>query len=503
MGLVNKIASFVTGSYAQRLENIRVNPVSLQGQTLISNLKTASTTEYGKRFGFDEITSYENFRNRVPIVTYEEFQPEIERARRGEANIFWPGKISWFAKSSGTTNANSKFIPITKESLEGNHYTGGKMMLANYLEKHPDTRIFKRKNLRIGGSADVYQEFETKFGDLSAIMIENLPFWTDFMNTPNREISLMSDWEVKLDAIASAALKENVSSLTGVPSWMLVLLNYCLQKTGKSNLHEIWPDLEVFFHGGISFTPYHENYNQISGKPLNFYEIYNASEGFFALQDQTDKKDLLLLLDTGIFFEFIPMEGNALSRRKAVPIQEVKLGKNYAVVLSTTGGLWRYLVGDTVRFVSLNPFRVVVSGRTKHYINAFGEEIIIENAEAALKEASEATGAIIQEFTGAPVFMQGTEKGAHEWMIEFEKEPQNKDEFKRIFDLHLQKVNSDYEAKRYNNMTLKEPIIHFARKNLFYDWMKERGKLGGQNKVPRLCNDREFIEPLLALNKKV
>ena len=502
MSLVNKIASFVTGSYAQRLANIRTNPIELQQEMLFSNLRMAKNTAYGERYYFGEITTYQDFKRLVPVVSYEEFQPEIERSRKGEASVFWPGKISWFAKSSGTTNAKSKFIPITKESLELNHYAGGKMMFANYLEKNPNTNIFKRKNLRIGGSADIYQEYETKFGDLSAIMIENLPFWTDFMNTPNREISLMSDWETKLDAIATAVLNEQVGCLTGVPSWMLVLLNYCLQKTGKNNLHEIWPDLEVFFHGGISFTPYRENYDAIAGKPMNYFEIYNASEGFFAIQDQADKKDLLLLLDTGIFYEFIPMENNALQQRRAVPLEDVQLGKNYAVVLSTNGGLWRYLVGDTVRFVSLNPYRVIISGRTKHYINAFGEEVIIENAEEALKAASEATNASISEFTGAPIFMHGDEKGAHEWMIEFERKPDDLQSFIEIFDKKLQQINSDYEAKRYNNMTLNLPVIHVARKNLFYDWMKERGKLGGQNKVPRLCNDREYIEPLIQLNQR-
>lgn len=331
-------------------------------------------------------------------------------------------------------------------------------------------------------------------------MIENLPFWTDFMNTPNREISLLSDWEVKLDAIATAALKENVGCLTGVPSWMLVLLNHCLKKTGKNNVHEIWPDLEVFFHGGISFTPYKENYEAIAGKPMHYYEIYNASEGFFAIQDQIDNKDLLLLLDTGIFYEFIPIEGNALETRNAVPLQEIVPGKNYAMVITTNGGLWRYMIGDTVRFKSVNPYRLVVSGRTKHFINAFGEEVIIENAQEALQAASEATGASIKEYTAAPIYMQGNEKGAHEWIIEFEKHPEDLEKFTEVLDLKLQKVNSDYEAKRYNNMTLNMPKVHAARENLFYDWMKERGKLGGQNKVPRLCNTREYVDPLLKLN---
>lgn len=500
--LVNKIASFVTGSYVNRLNEIRANPIELQREVLKENLKKAAHTEYGRKFGFDEITTYEDFRNRVPVITYEEFEPEIERARKGVQDVFWPGRISWFAKSSGTTNAKSKFIPISKESLEENHFIGGKMMFANYLENHPDTNIFKRKNLRIGGSSEIYQEYETKFGDLSAIMIENLPFWTNFMNTPNREISLMSDWDLKLDAIAKAAIKENVGCLTGVPSWMLVLLNYCLKKTGKTNLHEIWPDLEVFFHGGISFTPYKDNYDAIAGKPMRYYEIYNASEGFFAIQDQPEIKDLLLLLNIGIFYEFIPIDGKALDARKAIPLQEVVSGKNYALVISTNGGLWRYMIGDTVRFKSVNPYRIIVSGRTKHFINAFGEEVIIENAQQALQAASAETGATIKEYTAAPIYMHDNEKGAHEWVIEFEKKPEDLEKFTEILDLNLQKINSDYEAKRYNNMTLKMPKIHMARENLFYDWMKERGKLGGQNKVPRLCNTREYLDSLLKLNQK-
>ncbi|MDO5509051.1 MAG: GH3 auxin-responsive promoter family protein [Weeksellaceae bacterium] len=500
MSLINALAGFVTSNYAQRLEKIRKNPIELQSTVLKSNLESAKNTMIGKEYDFESIKNYDDFRDRVPVVSYEEFQPLIERARRGEKDIFWPGKISWFAKSSGTTNAKSKFIPISKESLDGNHYAGGKMMFANYLEKHPETNIFKRKNLRIGGSADLYKEYETQFGDLSAIMIDNLPFWAEFVNTPNKEISLMSDWEVKLDAISNAVVKENVGCLTGVPSWMLVLLNHCLEKTGKSNIHEIWPDLEVFFHGGISFTPYKTNYNEIAGKQMRYYEIYNASEGFFAIQDQTESKDLLLLLDTGIFYEFIPMD--KLDSREAIPLHDVEVGKNYAVVISTNGGLWRYMIGDTVRFVSVRPYRVVVSGRTKHYINAFGEEIIIENAEEALKAASEATGASIAEYTAGPVFMDQKEKGAHEWIIEFEKEPDDFDKFCQILDETLQSINSDYEAKRYNNMTLNVPKVHLAPKGLFYTWMKQRGKLGGQNKVPRLSNDREYLDPILEIMQK-
>lgn len=499
--IVNKIAFFVVNSYVNKVEEIRTQPIEAQQRVFKYLIERGKRTQYGQKFDFKNIKTYEDFKEKVPVVIYEELEPEIERARRGAADVLWPGKVQWFAKSSGTTNAKSKFIPITKESLEQNHFTSGKMLFANYLENHPNTAMFTKKNLRIGGSADLYQEYGTKYGDLSAIMIDNLPFWADYMNTPNKEISLLSDWNVKLDAIAQAAIKDSVGSLTGVPSWMLVLLNHCLSLTGKDHLHEIWPDLEVFFHGGISFKPYLKNYEEICGKEMRYYEIYNASEGYFSMQDLPDSKDMLLMLNTGIFFEFIPMEEEALKARKAVPLQEVELNKNYAIVISTIGGLWRYMIGDTVKFKSINPYRIVVSGRTKHYINAFGEEIIIENAEEALDFASNETGAKIKEYTGAPIFMHDKEKGAHEWVIEFEREPNDFEQFKILFDQKLKEINSDYEAKRYNNMTLNFPSIHMGRKDLFYDWMESRGKLGGQNKVPRLCNDREYIDPLLRLNQ--
>ncbi|MBV7441159.1 GH3 auxin-responsive promoter family protein [Weeksellaceae bacterium TAE3-ERU29] len=498
--LVNKIASFVSSSYVDKIKEIRNNPIECQHRIFKELLEKGQKTEYGEKYKFSQIKSYEDFREKVPVVTYEELEPEIEKARKGKLNVLWPGKTQWFAKSSGTTNAKSKFIPITKESLEGNHFTCGKMLFANYLNNHPDTVMFTKKNLRIGGSADLYQEYGTKYGDLSAIMIDNLPFWTNFLNTPNREISLLSDWNIKLDAIAKTAIKEGVGSLTGVPSWMLVLLNHCLKLTNSTHLHEIWPDLEVFFHGGISFKPYLKNYEEICDKPMRYYEIYNASEGYIAMQDLPNSKDLLLMLNTEIFFEFIPMKNNSLEERYAIPLEEVKVGENYAVVITTNGGLWRYMIGDTVRFKSVNPYRVVVSGRTKHYINAFGEEIIIENAEEALHFASTNTHAKIKEYTGAPVFMKDKEKGRHEWVIEFERQPDDFEKFCNLFDEKLKSINSDYEAKRYNNMTLNPPIIHIANQDLFYKWMESRGKLGGQNKVPRLCNDREYIDPLLKMN---
>lgn len=479
------------------------DPIGTQERVLFENIKKAKTTIYGKEFHFDEIKKVHKFQKRVPAVFYEDFQHYIELARKGEKDVTWHGKIKWFAKSSGTTNAKSKFIPISKESLEDCHYAAGKTMFALYLNAFPETEIFMCKNLRIGGSSELYQKYDTRFGDLSAILIDNLPFYAEMKNIPNREISLMSDWNLKMNAIINATKNEDVGSLTGVPSWMLVVLNKLLEETGNNYLDELWPNLEVFFHGGISFKPYEENYNLITQKKLNYFELYNASEGFFGIQDQLHSKDLLLLLDNGIFYEFIPMEEFGSDKQRFLTIAEVEIGKNYAMVITTNGGLWRYIIGDTVRFTSTDPHRIVVSGRTKHYINAFGEELVIENAEEALKIACERTNARVFEYTAGPVFMQQKEKGAHEWIIEFDQEPENFELFISVLDKSLQNINSDYEAKRFNNMTLNPPVVHKARKKLFVEWMASRGKLGGQNKVPRLSNTREFIDPLIELNKQL
>lgn len=500
MGLINKVMEMVMSKRMRQIENFIKYPIETQENILFANLSAARHTEYGKMYGFHDVNSYTAFKSQIPLVTYEEFEPFIEKARKGKSDVSWKGKIKWFAKSSGTTNAKSKFIPISEQSLEDCHYAAGKMMFALYLHNHPDTEIFKNKNLRLGGSSEIYQKYDTLFGDLSAILIDNLPFYAELRNTPNKQISLMSEWETKMKAIADAVVKEEIGCLTGVPSWMLVLLNYVLEQTGETHLDDIWPDLEVFFHGGISFKPYEDTYRQLTRKSLNFYEIYNASEGFFAIQDQSGSKDMLLLLDNGIFYEFIPMEEFGSANPKVLTLENVETGKNYALAITTNGGLWRYIIGDTVKFTSLNPFRIVVSGRTKHFINAFGEELIIENAEEGLKRACEATHSTIKEYSAAPVFMSGKEKGAHEWIIEFEKKPNDLNRFAEILDKSLQELNSDYEAKRYKNITLNPLKIVVARENLFFDWMKQRGKLGGQNKVPRLANTREFIDPLLEMN---
>ncbi len=475
-------------------------PNEVQEELLFDLIKKAKNTEIGKLYDFKSINKYEEFATRVPIVNYEKIEPLITRSRKGERNIFWPTDIKWFAKSSGTTNAKSKFIPVSTESLEDCHYAGTKDLLCTYLNNNKDAQLFTGKALRLGGSKELYEKNGTTFGDLSAIIIDNLPFWAEMSSTPSSQISLMSDWETKMNAIVSETLKENVTSLAGVPSWMLVLLNEILTEKNATNLSEIWPNLEVYFHGGVSFTPYKDQYKQILPPACKYYEIYNASEGFFAIQDQNYSDELLLMLDYGIFYEFIDMNTYNSDTPKVYRLDQVELHKNYALLITTNAGLWRYIVGDTIRFTSLNPFRIKISGRTKHFINVFGEELMIENAEQALRETCLKTNADVIDFSVAPIFMEGKNKGAHEWLIEFKTKPKDFTKFASILDSELQKVNSDYEAKRNNNITLNPLQLIVARENLFYDWLKSRGKLGGQHKIPRLSNSRDYFEDLLSIN---
>lgn len=500
--IVNSIASWFLKKRFHQIELFLKYPNEVQQELLLQLINKAKDTEIGKQYGFESITDYKTFAERVPISTYEEYQQNIERSRLGENNIFWPQPIKWFAKSSGTTNAKSKFIPVSEDSLEDCHYAASKDLLCMYLNNNENSQLFTGKSLRLGGSKELYKENGTTFGDLSAILIDNMPFWAEFSSTPSNKVSLMSNWEEKMQAIVDETIQENVTSLAGVPSWMLVLLNNVLETTGKNNLFDIWPNLEVYFHGGVSFLPYKEQYkNILPKKDFRYYEIYNASEGFFAIQDQNSSSELLLMLDYGIFYEFIPMDTYGTTNEKIIPLSEVETDKNYAVVITTNAGLWRYKIGDTVRFTSTNPYRIKVSGRTKHHINAFGEELIIENAEAALKKVCKKTKAEIVDYTAAPIFMKGKEKGAHEWLIEFKKPPTDINYFNELFDNALKALNSDYEAKRYNNMTLNKPTIHIAREQLFYDWLKQNNKLGGQHKVPRLSNNRDYMDALLDLNK--
>lgn len=498
--LFNSVVNWFIKQRIDQIENFVKYPIETQNNVLFMQLMYAENTEYGKIHGFSSISSYKDFKYRVPIVTYEEFEPYIERAREGEKDVFWPGYIKQFAKSSGTTNAKSKFIPISDECLNECHLKAGKDLVSIYCNNHPENRLFTYKNLRLGGSAEMYAQFDTKFGDLSAIIIENLPFWVEITTTPSKKVSLMSEWETKLLAIVEEVKQEEVSSLTGVPSWMMVLLQKVLQETGNENVSELWPNLEVFFHGGISFKPYRDQYKKLMGKDINYYEIYNASEGFFGIQDRAGADDMLLMLDYGIFYEFLPMDEFGTENPNVYTLENVEINKNYALIITTNGGLWRYLIGDTVIFTSLDPFRIKVSGRTKHYINAFGEELMIDNVENALAEACKRTNAAVTDYTGAPIFMKDKENGAHEWLFEFSTKPSDLEEFTTIFDAQLQCINSDYEAKRYKNITLSKPVIHSAKPNLFYQWLQSQGKLGGQNKVPRLSNDREYLDPLLMMN---
>ena len=498
--LFNTVLSWILKKRKYQVDMFVNYPIDVQNEVLYNLLTAAKDTEVGRKYDFESIKSYEAFASRVPIQKYESIEPMIERARRGEENIFWPSRITWFAKSSGTTNAKSKFIPVSDEALEDCHFKAGKDMLCLYINNNEDTELFNGKSLRLGGSSAVYEHSDTYFGDLSAILIENLPFWADFSSTPSQKTALMGEWESKMEAIIEETIHEDITSLAGVPSWMLVLLQRVLERTGKQNILEVWPNLEVYFHGGVNFNPYIEQYKALIPKEsFRYYETYNASEGFFAIQDQNNVNELLLMLDYGIFYEFIPMEAFEDENSKAIPLNEVELNKNYALVITTNSGLWRYLIGDTVKFTSLKPYRIKITGRTKHFINVFGEELVVENAEEALKRACEKTQAKIVDYTVAPVFMEGKAKGAHEWLIEFKNAPEDLKSFTQYLDEALKSLNSDYEAKRYLNMTLNLPVVRKVRSGLFYHWLKQRNKLGGQHKVPRLSNDRTFITELLAL----
>ena len=497
--LFNTVVSWFLKKRKHQMELFLKYPIDVQQELLMRLIDTARNTELGKKYNFSSIYDYKTFAETVPIHQYETIEPLIERTRKGEQNIFWPSSIQWFAKSSGTTNAKSKFIPVSDEALENCHLKAGKDMLGLYINNNENAGLFNGRGLRLGGSSAIYEDNNSYFGDLSAIIIENMPFWADFSSAPRIETALLSEWETKMEAIVNETIDENITSLVGVPSWMLVLLNAVLEKTGKDNILEVWPNLEVYFHGGVNFNPYREQYEKLlPKKDFKYYETYNASEGFFAIQDTNDSNDLLLMLDYGIFYEFIPMEDYDGENSTAIPLQEVKLNKNYAIVITTNSGLWRYLIGDTIKFVSLKPYRIKITGRTKHFINVFGEELIIENAEDALKKVCKKTKAEIIDYTVAPIFMDGKSKGAHEWIIEFKKPPKNIDYFTELLDNALKSINSDYESKRYHDMTLTMPKVHQAKKGLFYTWLKQKGKLGGQHKVPRLSNNRDFIEELLA-----
>ena len=474
---------------------------TLQREVLARLLTAAKDTEYGREHLFDPAKDYEAFARTTPINTYEDLKEDIDRMRHGERDILWPGKLRWFAKSSGTTNDKSKFIPVSPEGLKDIHYAGGRDVVSLYLKDNPKSRLFDGGSLILGGShAPNYNIKDSLVGDLSAILIENMNPLANYVRVPKKSTALLSDFEVKRDRIAHETLGRKITNLSGVPSWMLSVLTRVLEITGADHIDDIWPDIEVFFHGGVAFTPYRNQYEAIITKPdMKYRETYNASEGFFGIQSDPIDKSLLLMLDYGIFYEFIPLEDLGKDHPTVVPLWGIEKGRNYAMVISTSCGLWRYLIGDTVSFTSTNPYKFIITGRTKHFINAFGEELIIDNAEQGLAYACKETGAEITEYTAAPVFMDGNAKCRHQWLIEFSKPPKDVDSFARILDKKLQEINSDYEAKRYKDITLQPLEIITARAGLFNDWLRLKGKLGGQHKIPRLSNSREIIEQMLSL----
>ncbi|MEL0225090.1 MAG: GH3 auxin-responsive promoter family protein [Flavobacteriaceae bacterium] len=496
--LFNSIASWFLKKRIHQIELFIKYPNEVQQEVLQDLLGFAKKTKIGYQYDYSSINRYSEFARRVPIVTYEDLAEEIAAGRQGEDNILWPTPIKWYAKSSGTTNAKSKYIPVSVEALEDCHYKAGKDMLSLYINNNPEAQLFNGKTLRLGGSQELYQNERNAFGDLSAIMTDNLPFWAELNCTPSLKVSLMSEWESKMKAIITESSQENVTGLMGVPSWMLVLLHKLLAQNPGKSLKDIWPNIEVYFHGGVSFRPYRSQYESLlKDHSLQFYEIYNASEGFFAIQDRNGSDELLLMLDYGIFYEFIPLgeDDSAI-----IPLDQVQLGQRYTLVITTNGGLWRYKIGDVVQFTSLSPYRIQIAGRTKHYINAFGEELVIENADRAIAVAALTCDVEVVDYSVAPIFMEGNKKGSHEWMIEFKKVPKDLMQFQSVLDQELKRLNSDYEAKRYKDMTMVLPKINVAQQGLFYRWLEHKKKLGGQHKVPRLSNDRKLMDSLLEMN---
>lgn len=485
------------------IDNFMLNPVDTQRQVFNSLIGSAQFTEYGKKYNFEKINSFTDFQQRVPINDYDTLKGYIQRILEGSQNVLWPSEISWFAKSSGTTSDKSKFIPVSKESLDDTHYKSGKDVLALYLRQYPESKVMGGKCLVIGGSHQVNQlSADSFYGDLSAVMLQNMPFSGQIMRTPDLSIALMNEWEEKIEMIARTTMQENVTFIAGVPTWTIVLIKRIFEIAGTQNLTDIWPNLELYIHGGVSFKPYRKQFEQFIPSPaMHYLETYNASEGFFAAQDDPNDEGMLLFLNHGIYYEFMPMEEYGKEQPKTLTLKEVELNKNYALVISTNAGLWRYLVGDTIQFTSLHPFRIKVTGRLKFFINAFGEEVIVDNTDQALAIASAKTGAVVNDYTAAPVYMTGESNGAHEWIIEFEKLPVPIDVFVRELDTALRSVNSDYDAKRHKDIALRMPVVHVMPKGGFNLWLKQKGKLGGQNKIPRLSNERKWMEEILPFTK--
>lgn len=483
-----------------RTENWMNNPIATQREVLQDLVTHAQYTFFGKKHLLNTTFSLRDFKKNIPIQEYQNIKHYIDDILKGEENVLWNTPVSWFAKSSGTTSSKSKFIPITNESLEDCHYKASKDVLSLYYFNNPNSHLLTGKSLVVGGSHQVsFINEAVQFGDLSAVLLQNAPFWGNWLRTPELSIALLDEWETKIEQLADNTIKENVTSLAGVPTWTLILLKRILQITGKKNIGEVWQNLELYIHGGVSFTPYKQQFEEVIGKPIHYIEIYNASEGFFAAQDKVDEEGMLLFLQHGIFYEFMPIEEYGKENPKTIGLNKVQLNKIYAPVITTNGGLWRYLVGDTIEFTKLYPFKIKVVGRVKHYINAFGEELIIDNADNAIAIACEKTNCIINDYTAAPKYIDSSSTGAHQWLIEFEKEPNCIKEFAYELDCALKNINSDYEAKRHKDIALQLPIINILPKGSFHKWLQQKGKLGGQHKVPRLSNSREFINEILEI----
>lgn len=501
MTIINSFVSWIMKKRMHQIQLFIKYPNEVQEEWLEHLIEEAKHTEWGKLYGYKSIESVEQFKQRVPIQNYDSLKPYIERMLAGEQNVLWPSEIRWFAKSSGTTSDRSKFIPVSEESLEECHFKGGKDLLTMYCNNRPETKIFTGKTLVLGGSHQINQlNNDSFYGDLSAVLLKNLPLWAEFYRTPDMSVALMEDFEEKIEMMAQLTKNVNVTNIAGVPTWNIILAKRILEITGKSDLLEVWPNLELYFHGAVNFTPYREQFKKlIPSAEMYYLETYNASEGFFGIQDQSGSDEMLLMLDYGIYYEFLPVEQLFEENPKTFGLDEVELNANYALIISTNAGLWRYMIGDTIRFTSLSPYRIQITGRTKHYINAFGEEVIIDNAERALTEACRQTGAVIREYTAAPIYFCDDKTGGHEWIVEFEQKPAEMERFTDLLDETLRKINSDYDAKRFKDLALRRPKVHVAPDGTFYDWMKERGKLGGQHKVPRLANNREYIDDILKM----
>jgi len=500
MKVLSSAISLLARMRLWRIQNWTNHPVVAQREVLQHLVTSAQYTAFGKKYKFNRLFSVKQFKQAVPIHEYKDIQSLITRMMDGEENLLWNTPINWFAKSSGTTSSKSKFIPVSEESLTDNHYKSSKDVLTNYYKNFPGSKLLTGKGLVVGGSHQLSQVNEmVQYGDLSAVLMQNSPFWGHWLRTPELKIALLDEWEDKIEKLAQSTANENVTSIAGVPTWTLILLKRILEIKQKNSIAEVWPNLELYINGGVSFVPYREQFNRIIGKPINYLEIYNASEGFFAAQEKPDDDGMLLFTEHGIFYEFMPVEEYGKPYPKTFGLKDVELDKNYALVISTTGGLWRYLVGDTIRFTSLNPYKLKVSGRLKHFINAFGEEVIVDNSDHAIASASSKTGAVVADYTAAPVYFSDTGNGAHEWLIEFEKEPSNLEEFTDILDNSLKALNSDYEAKRQKDIALGRPRVRVMPKGGFSKWLHSKNKMGGQHKVPRLMNDRKTLEEILQL----